>query len=309
MISVRVAYSALGAGHAPVWTAKEAGNFAEEELDAEIPLIRGRCPEAVMTGEVEFAHIAAPGVVAANLKGGDIVFLAGALNHLIQRIVTRSEIQTPEQLRGRTLGIGHPGSIDSFLIPYLLQRNGLQAGVDVKTFTVDSQPVAIEKILAGEIDGALFSFPYAFEATKAGLRTLIDSGEYRIDYQLDGLIARRSFIAHSPDLTRKVVRGYVRGIHSYKTNPALVVSLLRKYSLIEDETIARQTHAALDHYFPQTPYPSVPGIRKVIEEAAKRDPAASRLRVEDLTDARWISELDKSGFIRSLYEGSGPREA
>ncbi len=305
MIPVRIAYSALGAGHAPVWTAKEAGDFAEEDLDAEIPLIRGRCPEALMAGEVEFAHIAAPAVVTANLKGSDIVFLAGALNHLIQRIVTRPEIQVPEQLRGRTLGIGHAGSIDGFLIPYLLQRNGLQVGVEVKTLTVDSQPMAIEKILAGEIDGALFSFPYAFEATKAGLRTLIDSGEYGIDYQLDGLIARRSFVERSPDLTRRVVRGYVRGIHSYKTNQALVVGLLRKYSLIEDEAIARQTHAALDLYFPQKPYPSVAGIQKVLEEAAKRDPAANRLRVEDLADARWVAELDHSGFIQELYDRSG----
>src|SRR5262245_65421220 len=108
MIPVRVAYSALGAGHAPVWTAKEAGNFAEEELDAEIPLIRGRCPEAVMAGEVEFAHIAGPGVGAANLKGGDIGFLAGSVNHLIQRIVSRPEMPTPQQVRVRTRGLGTP---------------------------------------------------------------------------------------------------------------------------------------------------------------------------------------------------------
>jgi ABC-type nitrate/sulfonate/bicarbonate transport system substrate-binding protein len=115
------------------------------------------------------------------------------------------------------------------------------------------------------------------------------------------MIARREFVEGNPDLTRRVARSYVRAVHRYKTDPDFVVSLLRKYSLIDDEAIARLTHAALDRYMPEKSYPTVPGMQRVVEEAAKRDPNAARLRAEDLLDSRWIAELDRSGFIDDLY--------
>jgi ABC-type nitrate/sulfonate/bicarbonate transport system substrate-binding protein len=306
LIPVRIAYAALGSGSTPVWTAKEAGLFADEGLDAELTLIRGsgHVAQAMLANEVQFANIAAPLVVTANLKGGDLVYLTGGINCLIQSIITRPEIQTPEQLRGRTLGAGRPGGVDDFLIPYLLKRFGLDLG-DVKTRPIENQPDAIARMAGGEIDGALFSPPYSFAATKRGYRVLLDSGDYWIDYQLGGIVARRSYVEQNPEVTRRVVRAYVRGIHRYKTDPDLVIAVLRKYSLIEDETVARQCYAAAGRYFQQKPYPTVPGIHRVLNEAANVDPAARRIRVEDMMDSRWIAELDNGGFIRELYEAGG----
>ncbi|MGH7848173.1 MAG: ABC transporter substrate-binding protein [Candidatus Binatia bacterium] len=312
LIPVRIAYAALGSGSTPVWTAKEAGIFADEGLDAELTLIRGsgRVAQAMLANEVQFANIAAPLVVKANLKGGDLIYLTGGINCLIQSIITRPEIQNPEQLRGRTLGAGRSGGVDDFLIPYLLKRFGLEV-TDVNTRPIENQPDAIAKMAGGEIDGALFSPPYSFEATKRGYRVLLDSGDYWIDYQLGGIVARRAYVEQNPEVTRRVVRAYVRGIHRYKTDPDFVTGVLRKYSLIEDETVARQCYAAAGRYFQQKPYPTVPGIHRVLNEAANVDPAARRTRVEDLMDSRWVAELDNGGFIRDLYApgGTGPSAA
>jgi ABC-type nitrate/sulfonate/bicarbonate transport system substrate-binding protein len=299
---IRIGYSALGSGNSPMWIAKEAGIFADEGLDAEVSLIRGRLPEALLAGEVEFGSMAAPGVVAANLKGdGDLVFVTGGVNWLMQMLITRPEIKEVEQLRGRTLGRGHTAGIDRFLVPYLLERHGLKLEVDVKTHPIESQPEAIEKMASGEIDGFLFSPPYAFAATKQGNRILIDSGTFWLDYQLDGMVARRSFVEQNPDITRRVVRGYVRGVHRYKTDANIVVAVLRKYSLLEDEAIARQTHTAMDPYFPRVPYPTLRGFVTILTETAKSNPAAYKFRPEDFADVRWVAELENSGFIRDLY--------
>ncbi|HWP57724.1 MAG TPA: ABC transporter substrate-binding protein [Candidatus Acidoferrales bacterium] len=302
LLPVRIAYAALGSGSSPVWVAKEAGIFADEGLDVELKLIRGsgRVTAAMLANEVEFANIAAPLVVRANLAGGDLVYLTGGVNRLIQSIITRPEIQSAEQLRGKTLGAGRGGGVDDFLIPYLLKQLGLEFS-EVKTRFIESQPDAIAKIAAGEIDGALFSPPYSFAALKRGYRTLIDSGDYAIDYQLGGIVARLSYVEANPEVARRVVRAYVRGIHRYKADPDLAVDVLRRYSLIEDEGVARQCYAAANRYFQQRPYPSVPGIHRVLSEAAKIDPAAASMRVEDMMDSRWLAELDNGGFIRDLY--------
>lgn len=304
LIPVRIGYSALGSGNSPMWIAKEAGIFAAEGVDAEVSLIRGRLPEAILADEVQFGSMAAPAVIAADLKGGDLIFVTGGVNWLMQMLITRPEIGEVAQLRGRTLGQGHAAGIDRFLVPYLLEPHGLKLGVDVLTRPIESQPEAIEKMASGEIDGFLFSPPYAFAATKQGNRILIDSGKYWLEYQLDGMVARRSFVERNPDLTRRIVRGYARGVHRYKTDQELVVRVLKKYSLIDDETAARQTHARMNPYFPQKPYPTLRGIQTILTEAAKQNPAAAKCSPEDFADLSWVAELDNSGFIRDLYTPS-----
>ena len=116
LIHVRIAYAALGSGSAPVWTAKEAGIFADEGLDAEVTLVRGsgHVTQALMSSRVQFANIAAPLVVAANLKGGDLVYLAGGVNRLIQSIIGRREIRSAAQLRGRNLDPAIPAASITF---------------------------------------------------------------------------------------------------------------------------------------------------------------------------------------------------
>ena len=303
LIPVRIAYAALGSGSAPVWTAKEAGIFADEGLDAEVLLIRGsgHVTEALLANEVQFANIAAPLVVAANLKGGDLVYLTGGVNRLIQSIISRSEIHIPADLRGRTFGVSHSGGVDNFLVNYLLKPHGLDIGTNIKSRTVENQPDAIAKMNSGEIDAALFSPPYSFEAIKDGHRVLIDAADYRIDYQLGGVVARRSYVEQNPEITRKVVRGYVRGIHRYKEDLELALRVFRKYSLIDDENVARECYEAANRYFQRKPYPTIPGLHRVLAEASKTDPAAKRLRVEDMMDCRWLAELDNGGFIRDVY--------
>jgi NitT/TauT family transport system substrate-binding protein len=303
LIHVRIAYAALGSGSAPVWIAKEAGIFAEEGLDAELSLIRGsgHVTEALLANEVQFANIAAPLVIAANLAGGDLVYLTGGVNRLIQSIITRPEIHTPADLRGRTFGMSHSGGVDNFLVNYLLEPHGLDIGTDIKSRIIENQSDAVARMNRGEVDAALFSPPYSFEAIKHGHRILIDSGDLWIDYQLGGIVARRSYVEQNPEITRKVVCGYVRGIHRYKTDLELALCVFRKYSLIEDENVARQCYEAANRYFQRKPYPTVPGLYRVLDEASKTNPAAKRLRVEDMMDCRWLAELDTSGFIRDLY--------
>lgn len=282
---------------------RKAGLLLQEGLDAELVLIRGSRPvtDALLAGQVPFGHIAAPAAVEANLHGADLVVLLGALNTLIQRLITRSDIRTPEQLRGRTLGVGQ--DIDNRLARYLLPRHGLELEKDVAIRHIESQPDAIEKLEAGEIDGALFSFPYAFEATKRGYTVLIDCGELGFDYQLDALIASRAVVDSQPDVMRRLARAYVRGMHRYKTDPDFVVGVLRKYSLIEDEAVALQCHAALDRHFPRVPFPTVRGMQTILDHLAEQNPAARTADPNTMIDSRWVQELDESGFIRDLYAG------
>jgi NitT/TauT family transport system substrate-binding protein len=305
LISVRVAYAARGGGSAPIWIARESGFFEEEGLDAELILIPGSTTvtRALLEGEVQFGHFAAPAAARANLHGGDLLFLTGNLNQLVQSLVVRSDIREPAQLRGRTLGVGAAGDIVDLMARKLLAQHGLSFGTDVASRPIRSQLDALARMDAGEIDGAIFSPPHNFQALKRGYRTLIDALAQNIDYQLGGIVACRSFVDEDLDLARAVVRANVRGTHCYKTQPEFAIDVLRRYSELEDEEIARQSYRALERLFQRTPYPSLPGMQAVLDHLAEREPAARRMDPNSLLDLRWVRELEESGYIERLYAG------
>jgi ABC-type nitrate/sulfonate/bicarbonate transport system substrate-binding protein len=255
-----------------------------------------------MEDSVQFANIAAPAVVEANLNGADLVFLTGGLNRLVQSLVVRPEIERMEQLRGRTLGVGEPGDIEDRLVGYLLARQGLKMDEEVMRARITSQPDSLAQMDRGEIDGALFSPPYVFKALKHGHRQLIGPDDHRFEYQLGGLISRRSLVERDPDLTERMVRAYVRGVHHFKAHPEIAAPLYRKYSEIEDPDVARQCYENANSFFRRVPYPTLKGLQTILDQLGERIPAARTSSPEHHVDLRWVRQLEESGFIQQLYD-------
>jgi hypothetical protein len=54
--------------------------------------------------------------------------------------------------------------------------------------------------------------------------------------------------------------------------------------------------------YPKKQYPSVKGLQTVLDELAARDPRAKTAKPEQFVDITFIQELDKSGYIDSLYK-------
>ncbi len=48
-------------------------------------------------------------------------------------------------------------------------------------------------------------------------------------------------------------------------------------------------------------YPSVGGIKTILDELALKDPKAKVVKPSDFIDARFVEEFDKSGYTDSLY--------
>jgi ABC-type nitrate/sulfonate/bicarbonate transport system substrate-binding protein len=52
----------------------------------------------------------------------------------------------------------------------------------------------------------------------------------------------------------------------------------------------------------RVPYPTMKGIRLVLDEIAARSPKARDIAPDSLIDLSYLKEIDGSGFIKSLYE-------
>lgn len=53
---------------------------------------------------------------------------------------------------------------------------------------------------------------------------------------------------------------------------------------------------------PKKQYPSLDGLKTVLDDIAERDPRAKTAKPEQFVDFSFITEFDGSGFIDGLYK-------
>jgi hypothetical protein len=77
-----------------------------------------------------------------------------------------------------------------------------------------------------------------------------------------------------------------------------------KYVGSQDKEIMEKTYDGLstDDHFPPKQYPTLEGIKNILEPLAQADPKAKAAKPEDYVDVSFIKELDQSGYIDSLYK-------
>src|ERR1041385_6701382 len=112
-IKVRVGRTTGGSGfHIPSYVAMDKGFFKNEGLDADfIAATAGVLVRATIAREIEFTPIPGGGSEAM-LQGAPIVFIVGESLISQWTLTTTPDIKRVEDLKGRTLGLGRPGSAD-----------------------------------------------------------------------------------------------------------------------------------------------------------------------------------------------------
>jgi hypothetical protein len=191
-LKARSAYTSINAVCAPWWMALEAGYFREQGLDVELGHVDpGATLVAAMTnGELDITFAAGPTLVLGSLQGLDTIFIGSTSNALDSVILARPEIQSPSDLRGKTIGVNRLRSLGDVTARLMLQRVGLQPDVDVFTRGTGGQAEALAALQIGAVDGISVSPPIVFDARKLGYRELLSAPELGIPF-LSGGIGRR----------------------------------------------------------------------------------------------------------------------
>src|SRR3989442_5292913 len=92
--------------------------------------------QALLAGEVSFAHVGAVPVVAAVASGSDLKIIAVFLNRFNYVMVSIPELRKLQDLKGKTLAISRLGSGDEFATREALRRWNLDPDKDVRFLQV-----------------------------------------------------------------------------------------------------------------------------------------------------------------------------
>ncbi len=298
-VALKVNWTALTGANSGLWTAFEAGYFKDENLDVELVNIpsSSRSIAALLAKEVQFGYVDGSNAVQAIAQGASVKLFQSVTNHLVFSIMVSPAIKTPADMKGKRLGITTPGSSTHTAALQALKIWGL-SDRDVTLVPLTEVPNILAALLAGAIDAGSVSPPTNSRAKKAGFAELINLAVDGPDYPSVAIASTTEYIAANPDVVRRFIRAYARGVDRFRKDKDFGTKAIDKYLKLGDQGVLDDTWAQFSRYIEIPPY--VKGIDLVLQEAAAANPKAAGLKPDDVFDPRFVKQLDDEGFFRSL---------
>jgi NitT/TauT family transport system substrate-binding protein len=300
---VQVGVPAISMGNIIIYFAKEAKIFEKYGLDVEPVAVAGSgiASKALISGSVLISPIATPTVMTAVLAGSDMVILAHTMPGVIQSLMVRPDIKRDEDLKGKTIGVTTFGSLTDFLVKYLARQRGLVPDKDFALLQIGTDSDRFVALQQGRIQGATLSHPNFIFAQRAGFHVLWDF--FRdVDYPWSEIATTRTQIKQDRDLVMRYMRGHIEGIARFKQEPELGKRVIKKMLRLDDDSIAQESWELFAKHRIAAPYPNIKGMKTSYEYVAATRPDVYKHKPEEFVDPSFVEELDKSGFIKKLYE-------
>lgn len=300
---VQVGVPAISMGNIIIYFTKEAKIYEKYGLDVDPVAVAGSgiASKALISGSVLISPIATPTVMTAVLAGSDMVILAHTMPGVIQSLVVRPDIKRSEDLRGKTIGVTTFGSLTDFLVKYLARQRGLNPDKDFALLQIGTDSDRFLALQQGKIQGATLSHPNFIFAQRAGFHVLWDFFK-EVDYPWSEIATTRTQIKQDRDLVMRYMRAHLEGIARFKQEPDLAKKVIKKMLRLDDDPLAQESWELFAKHRIAAPYPNLKGLKTSYEYVAATRPDVYKHKPEEFVDSSFVEELDKSGFIKKLYE-------
>jgi NitT/TauT family transport system substrate-binding protein len=285
------------------WLAKDAKIFEKNGLEVEPVLLRGsgQTSQAMVSGSLFASSVALPAVMLADLNGADLTNVAHGIAAQASKLMVKPEIRKLEDLKGKKIGISSLGSAGDLLFGYVLRKYGIDTNREVFWLAVGNTSERLQALYSGAVDAVDLTFPADLQAERKGFRVLLDAKK-EIVYPTASVVTRRKTIREDRDNVMRFVRSYVEGIAFLKHNKEFSQKVLAKYLRTADPEYLEGAYTIFKQDFIATPYPITKGLEAIYDIVAFRRPEIRNHKPEEFVDTSFVAELDKSGFIKKLYE-------
>jgi ABC-type nitrate/sulfonate/bicarbonate transport system substrate-binding protein len=243
------------------------------------------------------------------LSGAKITYIVGQSLKSQWTIVTRSDINTVEDLKGLTIGYGHPGSSDHDEIQAVLHRFfHMEAGKDYKVIAFQGQPERIAALVNNNIQAAGLTVPHAAVAAQAGLKVLLRTGDY-IPRAGGTIWCSAEFVQKNPETVKKVIRAIAAAVTYFRDNKQGSTAVLRHHigsiqSDAEAGLIWDQVHNTFGAEVPNDLFHEIFESRRLTMIAARQWPQDKPLPDPESFLARNLLDptLKEMGYIPTNIE-------
>ena len=252
----------------PIWIAQHRGLFEAEGLEVRIELYEGvdEVTHRLRDGRAQLGYGITEHVVLDSEARGFLEIVGGNVNRLPFSLVTRKNIRTMEDLRGKTVGVSSIEAGSSSLVMKLLSARGLEYPRDYAMRAVGPILARWELLQSGEIDAGLQGAPLNYMAIDQGFRSLCEPRAEVPDFQFTSLNVDSRWATANREIMRKFMRAFVRAHHWFFANRAGVTPIaMAETGIAENYALRAWDEYTTDTIFPRDGDASNAAVQALIE--------------------------------------------
>ena len=293
---VLVGLTTLNSRVTPLWIAEEKGFFGKNGLEVLLVATRVSTPAiaALIAGELQLVFGGASSALGAVSGGADLKVIASSSNRLTYDLVARPGLRKPEDLRGKSFGVGGIGG--SLWMGAMLALEYLHLDVSrdqISIRIIGDQTNNIQALEAGSIDAALLDGVFSYRLRQKGFPVIAELYNANIPFAGQGVVTARAFLQKQPAVAEGFLRGLLAGIDfclAPGNKPAVLKTMTARLR-IPDTASAEVGYQDLLRGVEPKPYPSLEALRNVQRLMKAQNPKVGNVKLEELVDDRILRKI------------------
>ena len=270
---VVIGYPASSIASIQLFIAQEKRFFRDEGLDAQLNQVRADAAiAAVLTGEL-FAYDSVGTSVRAFQKNAPIKILAVNLQSPLFWLVTRPELKSLSELKGKVMGTTSFGGVQHLAGLRMLRRGGLNPEEDITVILAGDPATQLQAIVNGAIQIAVLSPPSVILARdKFKLNVLANALDEFPSFFQSGLAVADKSVASQKDLVKRILRARAKANRFFFEMESGASEVIAKFLKV-DLPVARESYRISRNAFTSNGIVS----QKQIEEFLKMDAEIAKI--------------------------------
>ena len=236
---VRLGIQSNNIGFLPFHLAYHKGFYREQGIELETIFMATQAVNAAFVrGDIDYSA-AINGIIQGVVRGNAAKILACAVDRPLISVISRKEIRTAQDLKGKKIGGSTPGGTASLMADTALKHFGFQSGRDVTIVPLrDNRLAALD---SGAVDAALLGVPDNIVAVDRGYNELLFVGDI-VNFPQNAIGASAKKIQESPDEVYGMVRAALRALYFAlePRNRDEVVGIVMKQWKLTDRRVATE---------------------------------------------------------------------
>lgn len=286
---VRIGYSVGGLIPFPIIVAKENRFFEQAGFDAELINIPPTIAvTALISGDIQYVIFAGTTLNAA-VRGLPVKLVMVYNDRPLFSLMSRPEIRSIKELRGRVLGVATLTSGESFLSRRLLKDAGIDADKEMTLRVIGNTPDRLQALRAGAVDATTLTVPADILAERLGLRRLAFMGD-TLESINGGFGVSERWLQQRPDQIKKIIAVAYKGMAQARAQRQDSIALIMaKWKLERD--VAEKAFAMMIKTWTDSGIASNQALQTAIDESLKIANSKQSVpisRVADFTLAREV---------------------
>jgi len=241
---VVISYSSRSYAFLPAPIAVARGFFRDENLEPVLIQMRSQVTvPALMSGEVHFT-LSFGNIIGSAMQGMPFKILAVLTERPLHSLVSRPDIKTIADLRGKRIGTQRIGGSDHLAAEAILQAKGLDLKEVQFVTLAGDEPVRVEILKKGLVDAICTVPPGPVRLAREGYHVLGGPKDLKVGNPISALAVTDARLKSRREETKRVLRAVLRGLAFMRQNRAETIEIMGRW-LNQSAEVARDSYESI----------------------------------------------------------------